>query len=271
MGKKESKNDHKDAKEKRLKAASGFVTREALQAYLDDLLQIDRFRDYCPNGMQVEGRPEIRKVVTAVTANQSVLDVARDLDADLILVHHGYFWRGEDGRVTGLRKKRLSTLLAHDMNLFAYHLPLDAHPEWGNNAQWAKACGWQAEGRFGDQEMGWYGTLPTTSVKKIAQRIEKETGRVPLVLGDPARSVGRIAWCSGGAQSYFEAAIALGVDLYVSGEVSEQTYHLAQESGVAYLAAGHHATERFGIRALGKHLAERFGVQVEFVDVPNPV
>ena len=246
------------------------LSRDALRRYLDDMLQPARFRDYCPNGLQVEGQAEIRRLVTGVTASQALLDAAIERKADAILVHHGYFWRGEDGCITGIRKRRLSTLLRNEVSLFAYHLPLDAHPELGNNAQLALACGWQPEGRFGDQDLGWYGSLPAGLLRDLVPRVEAVTGHPLLVLGDLERTVRRVAWCSGGAQGYFEAAISLGVDLFVSGEVSEPTVHLARESGVAYLAAGHHATERFGVRALGEHLASRFGLFVEFVDIDNP-
>lgn len=250
---------------------AGQVGRNELLRFLDGLLQPERLRDYCPNGLQVEGRPLIRRLLTAVTACQQVLDEAVAGGADALLVHHGYFWRGEDGRVTGLRKRRLATLLNHDISLFAYHLPLDVHPEYGNNAQLAAACGWTADGRFGEQDVGWLGTLPACKVSDLAARIASVTGRTPLLLGDPDRMVRRIAWCSGGAQSYFESAIACGVDVYVSGEVSEPTTHLARESGVAYLGAGHHASERFGVRALGERVAAEFGLDVRFVDVDNPV
>jgi len=247
------------------------VDRDSLREFLDETLQPARFRDYCPNGLQVEGRNVIRRLVTGVTASQAVLDEAVRRGADAVLVHHGYFWRGEDGRVTGLRKQRLSTLLRNDINLFAYHLPLDAHPELGNNAGLAGACGWVPDGRFGEQEIGWTGTVAECTLSAVADQLAAATGRPPLMLGDPQRSVRRLAWCTGGAQGYFEEAIARGVDLFVSGEVSEPTYHLARESGVAYLAAGHHATERFGVQALGAHLAQRFGIEVCFVDSDNPV
>lgn len=245
---------------------------EDLTRYLDELLEAPKFRDYCPNGLQVEGRPEIRKVVAGVTASQALLDAALARGADAILVHHGYFWRGEDGRVTGLRKKRLSTLLKADISLFAYHLPLDAHPELGNNAQLARRLGWRPEGRFGEQDIAWLGrTESAVTLGDLAQRLAGVLGREPLAVGEAGRRIERIAWCSGGAQGYFEQAIALGVDAYVSGEISEQTVHLARESGVAYLACGHHATERFGVEALAGHLAQRFGLECEFVDIPNPV
>lgn len=248
------------------------MKREELVNYLDGLLQPGRFRDYCPNGLQVEGREEIVKIVAGVTANQDLLDIAVDRGADAIIVHHGYFWKGEDGRVTGLRRRRLATLLANGINLLAYHLPLDAHPELGNNAQLAAQLGWQPEGRFGDQEIAWFGSLAAPcDLRQLAAQVGQKLGRTPLVVGDPDRPLRRIGWCTGGAQSYFEQAIALGLDAYLSGEISEQTVHLARESGVAYLAAGHHATERYGIAALVGHLAQSCGLDCEFVDLDNPV
>lgn len=189
-----------------------------------------------------------------------------------MLVHHGYFWRGEDGCITGQRRKRLGTLLGNDMNLFAYHLPLDAHPELGNNAQLGRLMGWVPEGRFAEQDMGWVGQLSQpTRGELLARQLAARLGREPLLLGEPARPIKRIAWCTGGAQGYFEQAIACGVDCFVSGEASEQTTHLARESGVTFLAVGHHASERYGVQALGVHLAERYGLEVCFVDLDNPV
>lgn len=248
------------------------MRREELARYLDELLQAAKFRDYCPNGLQVEGRGEVRRVVAGVTASQKLLDLAVERGADAVLVHHGYFWKGEESRVTGLRRRRLATLLGHDISLLAYHLPLDAHPELGNNAQLAVRFGWQPEGRFGEQEIGWFGSLPApAALAEVATNIAAALGRQPLVLGDPARRVRRVAWCSGGAQGYFEQAIELGVDLYLSGEVSEPTLHLAEESGVAYLGAGHHATERYGVQALAAHLTQALGLECEFIDLDNPV
>ena len=248
------------------------MKRDELLNYLEGLLEPGKFRDYCPNGLQVEGRAEVRRLVAGVTASQALLDAAIACDADAILVHHGYFWKGEDGRVTGIRRRRLGALLAHDINLFAYHLPLDAHPELGNNAQLAQRLGWLPEGRFGEQDIAWHGRLEMPlDLAGLGARLAGRLGREPLVVGDASRPVRRIAWCSGGAQGYFEQAIALGVDAYVSGEISEQTVHLARESGVAYLAAGHHATERYGAAALADHLAARFGLDCRFIDVDNPV
>jgi dinuclear metal center YbgI/SA1388 family protein len=219
----------------------------------------------------VEGRSRIERIVTGVTASQALIDAAIARDADALLVHHGFFWRGEDGRITGIRRKRIGALLGGEVSLLAYHLPLDAHPEFGNNAQLAARCGWQADGRFGDQDVGWLGEVAPCRLDAFAAAMAAVLGRLPQVIGDPARPVRRIAWCSGGAQAYFEAAIALGVDAFVSGEISEPTVHLARETGVAYLAAGHHATERYGVEALGRHLAGKFALDVEFVDIDNPV
>lgn len=248
------------------------MKRQELVEYLDGLLEPTRFRDYCPNGLQVEGRPEVRRVVAGVTASQALLDAAVARQADAVLVHHGYFWKGEDGRITGIRRRRLATLLNHDISLIAYHLPLDAHPVLGNNAQLAERLGWLAEGRFGEQDIGWYGRpADALSVGELAERMEKGLARTPLVIGEPMRPIRRIAWCTGGAQGYLEQAIGLGVDAYVSGEVSEQTVHLARESGVAYFAAGHHATERYGVQALAAHLAAHYGIDCDFVDIDNPV
>ena len=248
------------------------MKREELTRYLDKLLEAGRFRDYCPNGLQVEGRPEVQRVVAGVTATQALLDAAVARRADAILVHHGWFWRGEDGRVTGLRKARLQKLLANDVNLIAYHLPLDSHAELGNNAQLAKRLGWIAEDRFGEQEVGWLGCCDEPlPVAVIAGRVGQVLQRTPLLIGDGKRLVRRVGWCSGAAQDLFEEAIARGVDLYLSGEISEQTVHLARESGVAYLAAGHHASERYGVQALAEHLAEHFGLSCEFVDIDNPI
>lgn len=248
------------------------MRREELTRYLDELLDVARFKDYCPNGLQVEGRADVRRLIAGVTASQALVDAAVARNADAILVHHGWFWRGEDGRVTGIRKARLQVLLGNDINLIGYHLPLDSHPEFGNNAQLAKRLGWRAEGRFGEQDMGWIGqaAAPTT-LAVLAASIGVALQRAPQVIGDGARPVSRIAWCSGGAQGYFEQAIALGADVYMSGEISEQTVHLARESGVAYIAAGHHATERYGVQALAAHVAESFGIECEFVDIDNPV
>ncbi|NDY89655.1 Nif3-like dinuclear metal center hexameric protein [Ideonella livida] len=248
--------------------------RDDIDNYLAQYLAVDRFKDYGPNGLQVEGRAEVHKVVTGVTASRALIELAAERGADLLLVHHGLFWRGQDGRLTGWLKQRVQRLMAHDLNLLAYHLPLDAHPEVGNNVQWARRLGWVVQGRFGEQEMGWLGQLPGAnagqSLEEVRALVAAALGRDPLALCGDGRPIRRVAWCSGGAQGYFEAAVAAGADLYLSGEVSEPQMHLAAETGVAYMACGHHATERYGVQALGEHLADRFGVHHEFIDLPNP-
>ena len=249
------------------------VNRDVLTQYLDDLLKPEGFKDYCPNGLQVEGRDEIRSLVCGVTANQSLLDLALKSGADAILVHHGWFWRGENGAVTGIKRNRLKTLLANDINLYAYHLPLDAHPVLGNNAGLAKAAGWQQTGLFGEQNLGCIGTpVAGSTIKTLTDSLTKVLGRAPFVLAESMdQPVRRVAWCTGGAQSYFEAAIQAGADVFVTGEVSEPMVHLARETGVAYVAAGHHATERFGVQALGESIASQFGIKVTYLEVDSPV
>lgn len=248
------------------------MLRNDLVAYLDEYLQVAAFRDYCPNGLQVEGRDHVDVIVTGVTASHDLLDAAVEAGADAVLVHHGYFWKGEDARITGMRRRRIGTLVSHNLNLIAYHLPLDAHPEIGNNATLARHLGIMPEGRFGDQDIGAYGTLEQPMrLQEFAEHVGRRLQREPLTIGDPQRAVRRIAWCTGAAQGYFEQAAGLGVDLYLTGEVSEQNFHAARESGVAFMAAGHHATERYGIAALGAHLAARFGLKHRFIEIANPV
>jgi len=248
------------------------MQREELNRYLDGLLEVSRFRDYCPNGLQVEGRGEIRRIVSGVTASFDLIQAALALDADAILVHHGYFWKGDDPCLTGTRRARIALLIAHELNLYAYHLPLDAHAEFGNNAQLGKRLGLVETGRFADQEIGVRGVLEAPlRLDAFALQVGQRLGREPLVIGDAAREIRQIAWCTGAAQGLFEEAIKLNPDAYLSGEISEQQVHLARESGVAFIAAGHHATEKYGIQALGEHLAARFGVEHRFVDIPNPV
>lgn len=239
--------------------------------YTQMLLEAGRFKDYGPNGLQVEGRPAIHKLITGVTASLALIEAAIEQEADAILVHHGLFWRGQDGRVTGWMRQRLSRLLAHDINLIAYHLPLDAHDSLGNNAQWGQRLGLTADARFGDQDLGFMGAAPDgLSLDSLANRVRDALGREPVVLAGDGRPLRRIAWCSGGAQGYFEQAIAAGADVFLTGEVSEPQAHYARETGVAYLACGHHASERYGVQALGTHLSERFGLHHVFIDVPNP-
>ncbi|HSI95840.1 MAG: Nif3-like dinuclear metal center hexameric protein [Methylophilaceae bacterium] len=240
--------------------------------YTGQLLQVDRFRDYSPNGLQVEGRPEINVIVSGVTASMALLERAAELKADLVLVHHGYFWKGEDARVTGIRRTRLKFLLERDISLAGYHLPLDAHPELGNNARLANLLGFEVGGWFGEQSIAMYGELkqPTT-LAELGKLISARLSREPMLVGDVDKYIKRIAWCTGAAQDYLELATTMGVDAFLTGEVSERTVHLARESGVAFIAAGHHATERYGVQALGEHLAQRFGISHHFVDIDNPV
>ena len=250
------------------------VDREQLSEYLACLLDIKRIRDFSPNGLQVEGRGRIASLVTGVTASAALIDAALSDGADAILVHHGYFWRGEDGRITGTRRRRLKSLLVNDLNLFAYHLPLDMHPELGNNAQLGLRLGLVRQEQFGENELGWLGRADDAQLRTVgdlAARIEQRLGRTPLLIGDAQHPAGRIGWCTGAAQGFLDDAIAAGANTYLSGEISEQTVHLARESGVAYLACGHHATERYGVQALGEHLAAQFGIRHRFIDIDNPV
>jgi dinuclear metal center YbgI/SA1388 family protein len=237
---------------------------------LDALLQPEKFRDYGPNGLQVEGAREVRKLVSGVTASRSLIEAAIAADADAILVHHGLFWRGQDGRVTGWMRERLRLLLAHNIHLFAYHLPLDAHPELGNNAQLGRVLGWQADARFGEQDLGFVGACEPTRAEALSAHVQSVLGRsVTCVPGDD-RAIGRVAWCTGGAQGYFEAAIAVGADAFITGEISEPQAHLAKETGVAFLACGHHATERYGAPAVAAHVAAQLGLAHSFIDIDNP-
>lgn len=243
-----------------------------LRDYIGSLLSVSGFRDYCPNGIQVEGKPEVQRIATGVTASLAVIEAAAKWGADALIVHHGYFWRGEDLCLTGIKKQRIAYLLKRDINLLAYHLPLDAHPELGNNAQLAKRLGITVQGHFGEQDIASNGILEEPrSLKQFADKIRKELRQTPLVIGSDNAIITRIAWCSGGGQSYFEQALSLGVNAFLTGEISEQNVHVAQETGVAFIAAGHHATERYGVQALGEHLAAQFGIEHSFFDQHNPV
>ena len=243
-----------------------------LRDYIGSVLEVSRFRDYAPNGLQVEGKAQVQRLASGVTASQRLLDAATAWGADAILVHHGYFWRSEDAAVTGIKKRRLAHLLRHDVSLLAYHLPLDAHAELGNNAQLGKRLGLVEQGRFGEQDIACYGELAQAqTLAQFSIHIADTLQRKPQVIGDGSRTIRRIAWCSGAAQDYFEAAVALGVDAFLTGEISEQNVHVADETGVAFIAAGHHATERYGVQALGEHLASRFGVEHRFFELDNPV
>ncbi len=250
------------------------VSLTELVQHCDAELRADRFKDYCPNGLQVEGTASVTRLAAAVTADQAVLAAAVAWGADALLVHHGYFWRGEDATIRGMKRRRLATLLNADMSLLAYHLPLDAHPELGNNAQWGYRLGIDRHEPLDDdpQGVGNIGELPAAeSLASLASRVAAITGREPLLVGDAAITVSRVAWCTGAAQGYIDKAVAAGAELYISGEISEPTFHAAREQGIAYLAAGHHATERYGVQALAASVAETYGLEWRFFDSDNPV
>lgn len=246
------------------------TTRQELQTALDTLLQPERFKDYCPNGLQVEGGATVRKIVSGVTASLALIDAAIAEGADSIFVHHGLFWRGHDGRVTGWMRQRLGRLIEHNINLFAYHLPLDALPGLGNNAQLGLKLGLQTNGFFGEQQLGCMGEADFSGAQALAQCVETVLGRSVVLVPGRAGPLRRIAWCTGGAQSYFEAAIAAGADAFITGEISEPQAHLARETGVAYLACGHHATERYGAPAVAAHITAQLGLEHSFIDIDNP-
>jgi len=243
--------------------------------YTNALLAVERYRDYCPNGLQVEGRAEVQRLVSGVTASLALIEAALDAGADALLVHHGYFWKGEDACITGMRARRLRRLLGADISLLAYHLPLDGHESLGNNAQLARVLGFEAQGVFGtgpDLQLAQYGRpSQVLDGAGLAAHIGARLGRVAQHIPGRAARIERVGWCSGAAQSYLEAAAALGLDAFVSGEISEQTVHVAREYGIHYFAAGHHATERYGVQALGAHLAGHFGCEHRFIDIDNPV
>lgn len=255
------------------------INTSQLVQWLDNYLQAPRFKDYCPNGLQVEGTPTVQHIVTGVTASQALLEAAVERGADTVLVHHGWFWKNEDARIRGMKKKRLAFALEHDLNLIAYHLPLDAHPEVGNNTQLALQLGLQQDkdedgqpigiGPSGLIQLGYLETPDT--LENVAKKLCQQLQRSPLVVGNPQQVIQRVAWCTGGAQGFMTEAIDAGVDLYISGEASEPTYHYALESNTAYIGAGHHATERYGVKALGDKVAAQFGVKVEFIDINNPI
>lgn len=251
------------------------VALSELVQYCDTLLDVGAYQDYCPNGLQIEGRAEVRSIVAGVSASQALIDAALEQGADLLLVHHGYFWKGEAGPITGIKRNRIKALLANDVSLLAYHLPLDGHPELGNNAQLGKLWGIQCEGRFGSGPnggLGMYGTLTRElSLGDLANRIGEPLQREPLVIEGGEHSVRRVGWCSGAAQDYIEAAAALGLDAFISGEISEQTVHAARELGIHYLSAGHHATELLGVQALAEHISDYFSLEYQTINIANPV
>jgi len=253
------------------------ITQHSVQiddivSYLDAFLNVSQFKDYCPNGLQVAGKKEIGHIVSGVTASQALLEAAYAQNADLILVHHGYFWRNENPCIVGLKRNRLAFLLQHELSLLAYHLPLDAHPTLGNNAQLGRVLGFENTQFAGEQNLIAYAELgQAVTLEQFSRHVEATLKRSPLVLGDQQKMIKKVAWCTGAAQGYMEQAIALGADVFISGEVSEQNTHLARETGVAYISAGHHATERYGVQALGAHLAEKFAIRHTFIEIENPV
>jgi len=248
------------------------VLLNELVAYCDELLDVTRFHDYAPNGLQVEGVAEVRKIVTGVTACQALIDAAVEAGADVLLVHHGFFWKGESECITGIKRRRIAKLIENNVSLIGYHLPLDAHPEVGNNAQLAKQLGLEIEGCFGRNDIGMYGRLPQKmKADELTDLLGKVLARQPLFLQGEHDVIERIAWCTGAAQNYIGATQPLGVQAFISGEVSEQTTHLVRETGVHYFSAGHHATERYGVQALGDALAKKFLMEHEFIDIGNPV
>jgi dinuclear metal center YbgI/SA1388 family protein len=273
-----AKSTTKPKAKPKLKAVKS-VDRDQLSDYLADLMQVNRVKDYCPNGLQVQGKNTIKKIVTGVTASLALIDAAIEEGADAILVHHGWFWKNDDVRVVGQLHARLKLLMENDISLFAYHLPLDLHRELGNNAQLAQVMGWidakASPAAFQGTMDGfvWQGNTNGSqrTLGQLARSVASRLGRDPLVIGDLNKPIKSIAWCTGAAQGYITEAIAMKVDAYISGEVSEQTFHASQEMGVAFIAAGHHATERYGIQALGQHLSKKWGVKHQFIDIPNPI
>lgn len=250
------------------------IERNLLLQEIEQFLNVNAISDYCPNGLQVEGKKQIKRIISGVTASQALIDAAIELEADAILVHHGYFWKGEDQPIIGMKQRRIKALLAHDINLLAYHLPLDVHPEVGNNVQLAQRLGLTVTGLLepnNPRNVGLIGELDVAlPASEFAARIEAALQRAPLVV-DHGQLIKQVAWCTGGAQGYIEQAIAAGVDAYITGEVSERTFHEARENGISFFAAGHHATERYGVQALGEWLAERFGIEHQYVECDNPV
>ncbi|WP_148863411.1 Nif3-like dinuclear metal center hexameric protein [Marinobacter fonticola] len=249
------------------------VTRDEIVRRVEQWLEPGRFQDYCPNGLQVEGKSEVRRIVSGVTASQAFIEAAMDADADLLLVHHGYFWKGEDQRIQGMKKRRLQTLLAHDISLLAYHLPLDAHAELGNNRQLADRLGIQnAKPLQPEGGLVWMGELSSAMpVEGFSGLLEERLARRPLHVGEGRPEIRRVAWCTGAAQGFITQAIEAGADAFISGEISEPTVHTARECGIHYFSAGHHATERYGVQAVGERLAQELAIEHRFIDIDNPV
>jgi dinuclear metal center YbgI/SA1388 family protein len=250
------------------------VALSELVHYTNQLLSIKDFADYCPNGLQVQGSNNVERLVAGVTACQALLDAALDVSADAVLVHHGYFWKGEDSPIVGIKRQRLKVLLGYDISLIAYHLPLDAHPHYGNNVQLGKLLGLEVETSFaigGGPPLGLIGKpMNAITGAQFAVHVSKLLQRNPLYIPGKALSLKRVAWCTGAAQAFITAAVEHQVDAFLTGEVSEQTVHIARETGMHFYAAGHHATERYGVQALGNHLAQHFGLEFKFIDIDNP-
>lgn len=254
------------------------IHRDDLQHWLGQLLACDRYSDYCPNGLQLQGQAQVRHIVTGVTASLALIKAAIERGADTLLVHHGWFWKNEDPCIVGMKHQRIALALAHQLNIFAYHLPLDGHPVYGNNTQLGHVLGLEPdhddEGnllRVGPQNLIQLGHLPQPlSLQEFAGQVHQALQRKPTFVGNPQQKISSVAWCTGGAQGFMPTAIEAGVDLYLTGEASEHSFHYAQETDTAFMAAGHHATERYGVKALGEHIAQQFPVQVEFIDIDNP-
>jgi dinuclear metal center YbgI/SA1388 family protein len=242
--------------------------RDAIVDFCEQRLDAAAFDDYCPNGLQVEGRAAVNKLVSGVTASQALVDAAVAAQADMLLVHHGYFWRGESPTVVGMKARRLRALLEHEISLLAYHLPLDAHPELGNNRQLGLQLGFHQGAPLSDLVWG-VAIEPALEVGQLAARLAQVLGRPPIVVG-PEKPLRKIGWCTGAAQGMIEQAAAHGCDAFISGEISEQTLHQANELGICYFGAGHHATERYGVQALGQEIADRFGIGHVFINLDNP-
>ncbi|MBA2654755.1 MAG: Nif3-like dinuclear metal center hexameric protein [Gammaproteobacteria bacterium] len=243
--------------------------------YLNDLLQPQLFRDYCPNGLQVQGNSTIKTLVTGVSASQALIEAAIELQADALLVHHGFFWKNESPSIVGMKYRRIKALLLNEINLLAYHLPLDAHPLYGNNIQLGQLLGLENIETFEVEpglNLGYKGRLPRAlSGELFSELIARKLLRTPLHIESNDRSIETVAWCTGGAQDYLSQAIDQNIDAYLTGEVSERTFHLAKENNIHFYAAGHHATERYGVKALGEHLSQKFNLIHHFVDIDNPV
>jgi len=250
------------------------VSLEELTEYINIFLQIDRFKDYCPNGLQVEGKSVVHSLVTGVTASQALIDLACEKNADAILVHHGYFWRNEDARIIGIKRKRITALLLNNVSLLAYHLPLDVHPQVGNNVQLGQQLSIHIDGELRGSDSilcGSYGHLKSPmKAEAFKDLIDTVLQRKSTHIHAGTSDITTIGWCTGAGQGFIDVAAKQNLDAYISGEISEATMHLAREAGIHYFAAGHHATERYGVQALAEHLSKQFGIEHEFIDVDNP-